>query len=208
MLSMLNNDDARTALLDLMQKKSVVRGDFTLSSGVKSDYYVDCKLTTLDPEGAWLAGQLMHALIRKEEAAHSLHVDAVGGLTMGADPIALAVGMYSHWAKDAMPLQVFSVRKTAKAHGQTKLIEGNFKRGDSVVVIDDVVTKGESTLAAITAVEQEGGRVAFVVVLVDRQQGGREKIEATGHRVVALFNKTELLGEHAGSRQPADCATV
>ncbi len=208
MISMFNINDARTALLDLIQKRSVVRGDFTLSSGVKSNYYVDCKLTTLDPAGAWLAGQLMHSLIRTEEAATSIHVDAVGGLTMGADPIALAVGMYSHWAKDATPLQVFSVRKSAKAHGQTKLIEGNFKAGDSVVIIEDVVTRGESTLAAISAVEKEGGRVAFVAVLVDRQEGGREKIEAAGHRVVSLFNKGELLGGHAGSHQRADCAAV
>lgn len=208
MFSMLNIDEARPALLDLLQTKSVVRGDFTLSSGVKSSYYVDCKLTTLDPEGAWLAGQLMHSLIRKEAAARNLHVDAVGGLTMGADPIALAVGMFSYWVKDTPALQVFSVRKSAKAHGQTKLIEGNFKRGDSVVVIDDVVTRGESTLAAIHAVETEGGRVAFVAVLVDRQEGGRDKIEAAGHRVVALFNKAELLGGDPRPHQRADCAAV
>lgn len=203
--SMLNLDEAKATLLELMQTKSVVRGDFTLSSGVKSDYYVDCKLTTLDPQGAWLAGHLMHTLIRTEEAASKARVDAVGGLTMGADPIALAIGMYSYFAKDATPLQVFSVRKSAKAHGQTKLVEGNFKRGDSVVVIDDVVTRGESTLAAISAVEQEGGRVAFVAVLVDRQEGGRAKIEAAGHRVVALFNKSDLLGDHA---RPSERATA
>jgi orotate phosphoribosyltransferase len=195
MFSMLNIDEARAALRGLLQTKSVFRGDFTLSSGVKSNYYVDCKLTTLDPEGAWLAGQLMHSLIRKEQAARKVQVNAVGGLTMGADPIALAVGMYSHWAKDAAPLQVFCVRKSPKTHGQTKLIEGGFQKGDSVVVIDDVVTRGESTIAAINAVEKEGGSVAFVAVLVDRQEGGREKIEAMGHRVVALFNQGDLLGE-------------
>src|SRR5882762_1042968 len=197
MRPMLNIDEARPALLELLQTKSVFRGDFTLSSGVKSNYYIDCRLTTFDPKGTWLVGQLMHDLIRKEQTARRVTVNAVGGLTMGADPVALAVGMYSHWAKDESPVQVFSVRKSPKAHGQTKLIEGNFKRGDTVVVIDDVVTRGESTIAAINAVEKEGGAVAFVAVLVDRQEGGREKIEAMGHPVFALFTKGELLGGHA-----------
>jgi orotate phosphoribosyltransferase len=150
----------------------------------------------------------MHALIRKEQTARKVNVAAVGGLTMGADPVALAVGMYSHWSKDASPLQVFSVRKTPKVHGQTKLIEGNFKKGDTVVVIDDVVTRGDSTIAAINAIEKEGGTVAFVAVLVDRQEGGREKIEAMGHPVVALFTKVELLGGHARSHRRAHRAVA
>jgi len=197
MLPKLKIHEAKAALLNLLQKKSVFHGDFTLSSGAKSNYYIDCRLTTFDPEGAWLVGQLMHSLVRKEQTARKVNVVAVGGLTMGADPVALAVGMYSHWTKDAPPWQVFSVRKAPKAHGQTKLIEGNFKKGDAVVVIDDVVTRGESTIAAINAIEKEGGSVVFVAVLVDRQEGGREKIEALGHPVVALFTKDELLGDHA-----------
>src|SRR5207249_8271277 len=138
--------------------------------------------------------------------ARKVNVVAVGGLTMGADPVALAVGMYSHRAKDAPPWQVFSVRKAPKAHGQTKLIEGNFKKGDTVVVIDDVVTRGESTIAAISAIGKEGGTVAFVAVLVDRQEGGREKIEAMGHRVVSVFAREELLEGHAQSHPREDCA--
>ncbi len=205
---MLNIDEAKAALLNLLQKKSVFHGDFTLSSGAKSNYYIDCRLTTFDPEGAWLVGQLMHSLIRKEQTSRKVNVAAVGGLTMGADPVALAVGMYSHWAKDASPLQVFSVRKSPKAHGQTKLIEGNFKKGDTVVVIDDVVTRGESTIAAINAIEKEGGTVVFVAVLVDRQEGGREKIEAMAHPVFALFTKGELLGGHARPHRRADRAVV
>lgn len=208
MSPMLNTEEARAALLNLLRRKSVFHGDFTLSSGAKSNYYIDCRLTTLDPEGAWLVGQLMHSLIRGAQAARKATVNAVGGLTMGADPVALAVGMHSHRAKDAPPLQVFSVRKAPKAHGQTKLIEGNFKRGDSVVVIDDVVTRGDSTMAAINAVEKEGGTVAFVAVLVDRQEGGREKIEALGHPVVSLFTRDELLGNDARSSQTADCAVA
>jgi orotate phosphoribosyltransferase len=201
-------DRAKSELLQLLKAKSIFHGDFTLASGAKSNYYVDCKLTTLDAKGAALVGQLMHGLIRDEQVARGVQLDAVGGLTMGADPIALAVAIHSFSAGDRPPLQAFSVRKTPKTHGQTKLIEGNFKSGDTVVVIDDVVTRGESTIAAINAVEKEGGKVAFVAVLVDRQEGGRDRIEALGHRVVALFSRDELLGKHVQSRQPADCAVA
>ena len=194
-MEMLNPHQARAALAEMLRAKSVFRGDFTLRSGAKSNYYVDCRLTTFDPQGAWLVGQLMHGLIRGEQAARGVTVNAVGGLTMGADPVALAIGMYSHWAGDACALQVFAVRKSPKDHGQTKLIEGNFKKGDAVVVIDDVITRGESTIAAINAVEKEGGTVAFAAVLLDRQEGGREKIEAMGHPVAALFTRQELLGK-------------
>src|SRR5213080_4234771 len=100
MLPELKIDEAKAALLNLLQKKSVFHGDFTLSSGARSNYYLDCRLTTLDPEGAWLVGQTMHTLIRKEQAARDARIDAVGGLTMGADPIGLAVGMFSCWVKD------------------------------------------------------------------------------------------------------------
>jgi len=195
MMEMLNPHQARAALAEMLRAKSVFRGDFTLRSGAKSNYYVDCRLTTFDPQGAWLVGQLMHGLIRGEQAARGVTVNAVGGLTMGADPVALAIGMYSHWAGDACALQVFAVRKSPKDHGETKLIEGNFKKGDAVVVIDDVITRGESTIAAINAVEKEGGTVAFAAVLLDRQEGGREKIEAMGHPVAALFTRQELLGK-------------
>ena len=91
-------------------------------------------------------------------------------------------------------MQVFAVRKAPKAHGQTRLIEGNFKAGDTVVVVDDVVTRGDSTITAINAIEKEGGKVAFVAVLVDREEGGRQKIEALGHAVFPIFKRGELLG--------------
>ena len=189
-----SQDSARGELLALLKEKSVFRGDFQLASGGRSSYYIDCRLTTFDAKGAWLVGRLMHQLIRKTEQEKKLPIDGVGGLTMGADPVALAVGMASYSAKDQPPLNVFSVRKEPKAHGQTKLIEGNFQKGNTVVVIDDVVTRGESTLKAIDAVEKEGGKIAFVAVLVDRQEGGRERIEERGHTVVPLFTKEDLLG--------------
>lgn len=189
---MRTTEQARSELLNLLQKKSVFYGEFVLSSGAKSNYYVDCKLTTLDPTGAWLTGQVMHGLIRRQESDAGLSVEAVGGLTLGADPIALSVGMFSAYAGDRQPLQVFIVRKTAKAHGQTKVIEGNFRKGDRVVVIDDVITRGDSTIKAIEAVNNEGGMVAFVAALVDRQEGGRQRIEEMGYRVVAAFSREEI----------------
>lgn len=186
-------DSLKAELLALLRKKSVFHGDFTLASGAKSKYYIDCRLTTLDGRGAWLIGQCLHALLRREEQNRNLKLDAVGGLTLGADPIALATGMVSSWAGDKEPLKIFCVRKAPKAHGQTKLIEGNFKAGDTVVVVDDVVTSGGSTITAINAVVNEGGKVAFAAVLVDRQEGGREKIEAMGYPLVSLFNRKDLL---------------
>jgi orotate phosphoribosyltransferase len=146
---------------------------------------VDCRLTTLDAEGGCLVGQVMHGVLRDMEKKLGVSVSAVGGLTMGADPIALAVAMTSHLMGDATPVQGFSVRK--------KLVEGNFKAGDSVVVVDDVITTGGSTLQAIEKVEAEGGKVAFVIVLLDREEGGRANIEAKGYQVAAAFTRTTVL---------------
>ena len=184
---------AKARLLQILRAKSVFHGDFTLASGAKSNYYIDCRLTTLDAEAAALVGQVIYNLIQQRAQELKITIKGVGGLTMGADPIALATGMRSFQENPNSPIQPFVVRKAPKSHGQTKLIEGNFKAGDKVVVIDDVVTKGDSTIAAIEAVKREGGDVAFVVVLVDRQQGGREKIEAQGYSVLSVFTKDDLL---------------
>ena len=192
-MSTLELSQAKSRLLQILRAKSVFHGDFTLASGAKSNYYIDCRLTTLDSEGAALVGQVIYNLIQQRAQELKITIQGVGGLTMGADPIALATGMHSFRENPASPIQPFVVRKAPKSHGQTKLIEGNFKAGDKVVVIDDVVTKGDSTIAAIEAVKREGGDVAFVVVLVDRQQGGREKIEALGYSVLSAFTKDDLL---------------
>jgi orotate phosphoribosyltransferase len=192
-VSKLEFAEAKARLLKILRSKSVFHGDFTLASGAKSNYYIDCRLTTLDAEGAALVGQVIYTLAAEQAKRQNIHVTGIGGLTMGADPIALATGMHSFRENPSAPLQPFVVRKAPKSHGQTKLIEGNFKPGDTVVVIDDVVTKGDSTIAAIEAVQREGGKVAFVVVLVDRQQGGREKIAALGFPVISAFTKEDLL---------------
>lgn len=202
-------DQARTELAALLRQKSIFHGDFTLASGAKSKYYFDCRLTTLDARGACLVGQLVHDTIRREEAVRNLKIAAVGGLTMGADPVALATAMHSCWAEDPSPLQAFSVRKAPKDHGQGRQVEGNFRPGETVVVVDDVITRGESTVAAIEALLREGGKVAFVVALVDRQEGGRQKIEALGYPFFSVFTRDELLGNStsAGAPTPALAST-
>jgi orotate phosphoribosyltransferase len=111
---------------------------------------------------------------------------------MGADPVALSIGIASRIDDSQNTLQVFTVRKAAKEHGRQKRIEGNFAKGNSVVVVDDVITTGGSTLQAIDAIEEAGGRVAFVLVLMDRQEGGREAIEQRGHAVVSIFTRADL----------------
>jgi len=185
---------SRERLLALLKLKSVFHGDFLLASGGRSSFYIDCKLTTLDPVGANLVGEVMFDLICGVAKERALKLDAVGGLTMGADPLALAIGMRSVLSAAGQPLQVFSVRKSPKAHGQHKLIEGNFQAGNHVVVLDDVVTRGESTLKAIEAVEQSGGHVELVAMLVDREEGGRQKILDRGYPAVSVFGRNEVLG--------------
>lgn len=189
----MSTDAARSELRSILLDKSIKTGEFTLASGAKSNLYVDCRVTTLDSRGAVLVGQLMHAMVRNEEAARGLQVDAIGGLTLGADPISLSTAMTSSMAGDATPIRCFVVRKEAKGHGRGRRIEGNFNAGDSVVVAEDVITTGDSTLKAIAAIEEEGGKVAFVAVLVDREEGGKAKIEDKGYPVAALFKRSELV---------------
>lgn len=182
------------ALKEILLTKSVRTGEFTLASGAKSDLYIDCRVTALDPIGARLIGQLGWAAVRERIKAEGLEIDAIGGMTMGADPISLAVGMTSGMENPDEMIQVFNIRKEPKGHGRGKQIEGNFKAGDQVVVVDDVITTGGSTLQAIDVIEREGGVVKFALVLVDRQEGGRAAIEARGVPVVALYTRSSLLG--------------
>jgi orotate phosphoribosyltransferase len=192
--------DFKAELLAILLEKSVCHGNFTLTSGAQSDLYVDAKLTTLDPRGALLVGRIGWQLVKQTAATRNVRVDGVGGLTMGADPIALSIGIAAHIDDPASTVQTFTVRKSAKGHGRQKLIEGNFAKGNSVVVIDDVITTGGSTLQAIDEIEKAGGHVAFVIVLVDRQEGGREAIEGRGHTVVPIFTRADLIGVDASRR--------
>jgi len=187
-------------LREILKEKSVCHGEFTLASGAKSDFYVDARVTTLDPRGACLIGQVGWELVKKTAAKLGTRVNAIGGLTMGADPVALSIGIAAQQQDPSTLLQVFTVRKTAKEHGRQKRIEGNFSPGDSVVVVDDVITTGGSTIQAIDAIKEAGGHIAFVVVLVDREEGGREAIERLGHFVVPIFNRSELVNSGVGRR--------
>ncbi|GAB5047323.1 orotate phosphoribosyltransferase [Thermodesulfovibrio sp. TK110] len=141
---------------------------FQLTSGRLSNYYFNCKAVTLSPEGMYLIGNIIYNMIS------SLNIKGIGGLTLGADPIASAVAYTSYLRNN--PVEAFVVRKKAKEHGTMQWIEGNIKEGDSVVVVDDVITTGSSTIQAITRLKEAGIFVKKVVVLVDRQEGGRENI--------------------------------
>ena len=184
----------------LLQQKSICHGEFTLASGAKSDFYVDARVTTLDPRGACLIGEVGWQLVKETASKLGRRVNAIGGLTLGADPVALSIGMAAQLEDPSTPLQVFTVRKSAKEHGRLKRIEGNFSAGDSVIVVDDVITTGGSTIQAIDAIEEAGGHIAFVVVLVDREEGGREAIERRGHTVVPIFTRSDLGNTDAGRR--------
>jgi orotate phosphoribosyltransferase len=184
-------------LFAILVEKSVCHGNFTLASGAQSNLYVDAKLTTSDPRAALLVGRVGWELVKETAKARNVGVDSIGGLTMGADWMALSIGIAAHFDSPESHIKTFSVRKSAKEHGRHKLIEGNFSKGDSVVVVEDVITKGGSTLQAIKAIEEAGGQVAFVIVLVDRQEGGRQAIEQRGHLVVPIFTLTDLIGADA-----------
>jgi orotate phosphoribosyltransferase len=196
----------KSELLTALVEKSVRRGRFTLASGIESDLYIEARLTTLDPRCAELIGAAGWEIVSRAAAEMGVRVDSIGGLTMGADAIALMIGIASHRADPAHALRVFNVRKEPKKYGLRKSVEGNFSAGDSVVVVDDVITTGGSTIQAIDKIEAEGGKVAFAIVLVDRQeQNGRQNIEARGCPVFAIFNRADVLAADA-ARQPHPAA--
>jgi orotate phosphoribosyltransferase len=174
------------SLRRLLLERSVRRGDFVLASGRHSSYYIDCRLATMSAEGMVLIGRMGWDAIRRA----GWRPAAVGGLTMGADPVAYAIAAASFGSNP--PINAFSVRKEAKDHGSGRLIEGNFKSGDAVVVVEDVITSGDSAARALAVVEQAGGRVLGILAVVDREQGGRRALEAGGRQVVVLTSATEL----------------
>jgi orotate phosphoribosyltransferase len=173
-------------LVQLLLERSVRQGSFVLASGAQSSYYIDARLTTMSAQGLRLVGRLGLDAIRSTGWAPR----TVGGLTMGADPVAYAIARTT--AEEPVPIEAFSVRKAAKGHGTGKRIEGNFQPGDSVVVVEDVITSGGSAQQAIEAVSAEGGKVLGVLAVVDREEGGRGRIEQLGYQVVALATVRDL----------------
>jgi len=193
--------DHRKLLKELLRRKSLVRGTFTLASGRRSDYYLDCKLTTLDPEGSVLTGYTILELLE----SHGIHPDAIGGPTIGADPIVAAVAAVSYLERKPVP--AFLIRKERKTHGCEKQIEGlELKPGLKVAVVDEVCTTGGSTMDAIAAAEEAGLVVTAVVSLVDREEGGSDKIRQR-YAYYSVFTARELLeddprGEPASHKAP------
>jgi orotate phosphoribosyltransferase len=186
-------------LLSLLARTSFRLGEFKLSSGGTSDYYIDCRITTLHAEGGRLAG---HAILELLEA-NGIEAEAVGGLTLGADPIVSNVATASAWraiSRSGAPLlHGFLVRKAEKAHGTGRRIEGFCREGARVVIVDDVCTTGASTINAIEAAREAGMVVAAVVCIVEREEAqGRPAVEAAaeGAPFLRLLTAAEVRAEH------------
>ncbi len=178
----------RDKLKRLIQERSLKVADqpvFKLSSGKMSRFYVDLKQITFDPEGAYIIGKLMYEMIKEFKP------DGVGGLTLGADPIAYAVSFVSYM--DGNPMKPFVVRKEPKGHGMKRQIEGLVKEGERVAVVEDVVTTAGSSLKAVRACKEAGLEVIGVFTIVDREEGGEENIRAEGLALYSLFKLSELL---------------
>ncbi|HEX5435387.1 MAG TPA: orotate phosphoribosyltransferase [Candidatus Angelobacter sp.] len=184
---------SREQLLNLLALNSFRLGEFTLSSGIKSDYYIDCRTTTLHAQGAELTGRVFLDLFR----AKSWSPDAVGGLTMGADPIVVAVAVIS--AQAGCPVHGFLVRKAEKTHGMGRRIEGFQGNSARVVIVDDVCTTGSSTIQAIEAARDFGFNVVGVACLVEREEaGGRPAVEkaASPAPFISVFRASEVKQAH------------
>jgi orotate phosphoribosyltransferase len=189
----------RTSLLQLLSRISFKLGDYTLSSGAKSDYYIDCRTTTLHAEGGRLTGLAILELLRE----HKLKPAAVGGLTMGADPIVSNVATASAWhalEHHGGPLiHGFLVRKAEKAHGMGRRIEGFLEKGAAVLIVDDVCTTGASTITAVEAAKEAGMKVIAAVCLVEREEAkGRPVVEAAceGAPFLRLFTAHDVRQAH------------
>jgi orotate phosphoribosyltransferase len=185
--------NSRAQLLSMLAEKSFRLGEFKLSSGGTSDYYIDCRLTTLDATGARLTGET----VLQEIHDRGWQADAIGGLTMGADPIVVATAVIS--AQQGTPIHGFLVRKAEKAHGTGQRIEGFRQKAARVVIVDDVCTTGASTVQAIEAAREFGFEISGVLCLVERQEaGGRPNVEkaASPAPLVALFTANDVRAEH------------
>ncbi len=179
---------SKSALLSFIREHSYREGDFTLVSGKKSKFYIDLKATTLHPEGAYLIGQLSVAKL----LALGLKIQGVGGLTLGADPLATSISLSARAVGVIWP--AFIVRKESKGHGTGKQIEGaeNLPAGAEVLVLEDVVTTGGSSIVAIEKLREAGYKPTAVLTVVDREEGGGEKIEALGVRFLTLATLKEV----------------
>jgi orotate phosphoribosyltransferase len=192
------NSPAREQLLNLLATSSFRLGEFTLSSGARSDYYIDCRTTTLHAEGAALTGRVFFDLLQQQ----GWKVKAIGGLTLGADPIVVATAVVSSHA-DA-PVHGFLVRKAEKAHGMGRRIEGFQEKGARVVIVDDVCTTGSSTIQAIEAAREFGFNIVGVACLVERlEAAGRPAVEkaAAPAKFISIFTSDDVKAAHLKLKQ-------
>lgn len=179
--------ELKKRLARLLVEKSYREGDFVLASGRRSDYYFDCRVTALHPEGSWLIGTLFNNLLA------DMDIKGVGGMTLGADPLVSATTTLSH--EMGRPLAGLLVRKEAKGHGTGQYVEGlgNFQPGDKVAMLEDVVTTGGSLLKACQRVQAAGLDIVTVCCILDREEGGREALDAAGFSLRSLFTRRELV---------------
>jgi orotate phosphoribosyltransferase len=190
----MDNQERKERLIEIILERSFKYSDdppFTLVSGLKSNYYFNCKPTTLDPEGMNLIGSLVFEMLADSG------VTAAGGLTLGADPIANALSVISF--QRGRPIKSFIVRKDVKDHGIKNAIEGNVIPGEKVAIIDDVITTGGSTINAIERAREAGLVIDRVIALIDREEGGRENILLHVPRVDAVLTRTEIMAWYRGS---------
>lgn len=169
----------------LLRQKAVLHGDFVLSSGQRSNVYLDARIVTLSAKGAWLTGEAFTDAL----AGHD--VDAVAGLAIGADPIVASIAAFA--GSIGRSLDGLIVRKERKEHGAGRRIEGPWRAGMRVSIVDDTLTTGASSLQAASAVKEAGGSIEGIYALIDREQGARAAIERAGYSFVALFSARELL---------------
>ena len=189
--------DMKQRLAEIILEKSFQYRDnppFTLASGKTSSYYFNCKTTTMDPEGMYLIGNIIFDMLGDAD------ISAAGGLTLGADPIANALSLISYQKKK--PIKSFVVRKDVKDHGTKKAVEGNVTTGERVVIIEDVITTGESTITAIEIARKAGLVIDRVIALIDREEGGRENIKKYVDRVDAVFTRSEIMNLYKKRQEP------
>lgn len=180
--------DARARLLEIIRERSYEERKVTLASGRTSTFYIDGKQTTLDPEGAYLVGEVFYGMIKGK-------AEAIGGPTLGADPIVTAVALTSH--REHNPIAAFIIRKEPKGYGKGLWIEGDkaLQKGARVAIVEDVVTTGGSLLKAIRVAEEHGLVVVQALTLVDREEGGKEELAAEGYSLEAVFTRGAIVGK-------------
>jgi orotate phosphoribosyltransferase len=184
-------NELKRKLAKLLLELSYREGDFTLTSGKKSEYYFDCKQTALHPEGGYLIGRLFFEMLKEYEA------EGIGGMTLGADPLVSGVTVVSHL--EGRPLPGFIIRKKSKGHGTDQYLEGlaNFSEGDKVVLLEDVCTTGGTLITAAERVRDAGLEIVGVLAVLDREEGGREKLKEAGLQLDSIFTRKELLAAAA-----------